>query len=184
MKSRHRYTRNALLSVLGLAIPLGLGIYHRKVNGGESYHQFYTFPKTGARPVVVKYGDDGILHQLISPHSLGGTIGLTNQGDPVWVRMRMVGVPDGLTIHWENGYTRDFNLETKTVERTLSRGESVSVHHTFYVGERLRRRQVIFNGGLEITDELTGKRLLTIPIRILNTGNVQSAETEVTYHER
>jgi hypothetical protein len=160
--------RNAFLSLLGFSLPLGLGIYNRSVDDGEGYHQFYTFPKATARPVTMTYGGDGILHRLVSPHMIGGTLGLTNVGRPVRVGMRMAGVPEGLTIQWGNSYTRDFDLNTKTVERILRRGDSISVHHTFYIGRSIRQKPVIFKGGLEIFDLATGKSLLTIPIRIRN----------------
>jgi len=184
MRSGRNLIRYGLWSVLGIALAASLGTYHRDVRGGESYHQFYKFPKGGARPVILKHGDDGILHGLVSPHSMGGTLGLTNTGGPVRVRLRLVGVPEGLTIHWENSHTRNFNLETKTVERILNRGDSISVHHTFYVGKNLRQRKVIFNGGLQILDDVRGTTLLTVPIRILNTGNVESPAKEESCHER
>ena len=166
----NRIFRYALFPLLGLSIPIALGSYHRKVSVGESYHQFYTFPKGGARPVVLQYGAGGILHRWISPHALGGTLGLTNEGGPVKVRMELVGIPEGMQVRWENGHTRDFNLETKTVDRILNPGDAVSVHHTFYIGESLRRKPVIYGGGLRILDAATGKSLLFIPIRILNAG--------------
>jgi hypothetical protein len=183
MKLERRAIRYGLLSMLGFAIPLGLGVYNRDVDAGEGYHQFYKFPKASARPVILKYRDDGILHRLISPHTVGGTLGLTNTGRPVRIRLRMVGVPDGLTILWENGHTRGFNLETKTVDWALRPGDSISVHHTFYVGEKLRQRKVIFNGGLEILDDAAGTPLLRVPIRILNADDTQSAGTEEACHD-
>lgn len=183
MKSGRALVRYLLVCLVGLAIPLVLGAYHRDVGRGEGYHQFYKFPRAQARPVILKYGNDGALHRLISPHAVGGTLGFTNAGGPVRVRLRMVGVPEGLAIHWENGHTRNFNLETKTVERTLKPGDSISVHHTFYVGENLRRRKVIFNGGLEIVNDASGTTLLTVPIKILNSGDGKSAETEESCHE-
>jgi hypothetical protein len=183
MKSKHKTMHYVLLSLLGLVIPLALGLYHREVSGGEGYHQFYTFPKAKARPIALTYGEDGILHRWISPHALGGTIGLTNTGKPAKIKMRMVGVPDGLKIHWENSHTRDFDLATQTVERTLNRGDSVSVHHTFFFGELLRKKKVIFNGALEIVDATNNQILLTIPFRILNAGNVPSNEPEAPCHE-
>ena len=118
--------------------------------------------------MILKYRMDGFLHRLISRHTFGGTVGLTNINGPAKVRMKMVGVPEDLTIHWGNSYTRDFNLQTKTVERILNRGDSISVHHTFYVGEKLRRKPVIFDGGLELMDVTTGNILVTIPFRITN----------------
>ena len=186
MKSVRGFARYVLLSVLGFAIPLGLGVYHRDISRGEGYHQFYKFPKAGARPVILKYGDDGIIHRLISPHTVEGTLGLTNTGRPVKVRLQIVGVPTGLTIHWENSHTRDFNLETKTVERTLNPGDSISVHHTFYVGENLRHRTVIFNGRFEVLDDVAGTTLLAVPIKILNGGDstsTKSAGREGRRHE-
>jgi len=172
----------ALLSLVGFAIPVGLGVYHRNVNGGEGYHQFYTFPQDRARPVILKLGADGILHRLISRYSLDGTLGLTNTGEPVRIRMQLVGVPEGLTIHWGNSHTRDFDLKTKTVDRILKTGDSVSVHHTFHIAKNLRQKAVIFSGGLEIVDEGTGSTLLTVPIRILNAGLAQAQRTEVVGH--
>jgi len=183
MRIGRRPIRYALLSLLGLAAAFGLGAYNRDVDDGEGYHHFYTFPKASARPVILKYGEDGILHRLISPHAVGGTLGLTNTGRPVKVRMRMVGAPEGLTIHWENSHTRDFNPETNTVERTLNRGDSISVHHTFRVGESLKRRKVIFNGRFEVMDAVSGKALLSIPIKILNGGSAAPAATEALCHD-
>ena len=183
MKTGRKPVWYALLSLVGLAIPLGLGAYNRDVDGGEGYHRFYKFPKASARPVILNYGDDGVLHRLISPHALGGTLGLTNAGRPVRVRLQIVGVPEGLTVHWENSHTRDFNLETKTVERTLNRGDSISVHHTFYVGENLRQKKVILNGIFEVLDDSDGTALLRVPIKILNAGDVNTAATEGPCHE-
>ena len=183
MFTGRKTVRYALFSLLGFAVPLGLGVYDRDVDGGEAYHRFYKFPKASARPVVLKYKDDGILHRLVSPHALGGTLGLTNAGRPVKVSLRMVGVPEGLTVHWENSHTRDFSLETKSVERILNRGDSISVHHTFHVGEQLRQRKVIFNGRLEVLDDVAGTTLLAVPIKIVNGGPVESAETEGHCHD-
>ena len=97
--------------------------------------------------------------------------------------MRMIRVPDGLTIHWENSHTRDFNIDTKAMERVVNPGESISVHHTFHIGEDLRKREVIFSGGLEISDADSKKVLLTVPIRILNTNNIPSIDEEAPCHE-
>ncbi len=97
--------------------------------------------------------------------------------------MRMTGVPEGLTIHWSDSHTRDFNLATKTVERMLKRGDSISVHHTFYFDEHLRQKPVLFNGGLDILDDATGKKLLTIPIKIMNSNDSAPRETEGPHHE-
>jgi len=166
----NRIVRYALLPLLGLSIPVALGSYHRNVSVGESYHQFYTFPKSGARPVVLQYGSGGILHRWISPHAMGGTLGLTNEGGPVKVRMELVGIPEGMEIRWENGHTRDFNLQTGTIERILNPGDAIAVHHTFYIRESLRRKPVIYSGGLKVLDDVTGESLLFIPIRITNAG--------------
>jgi hypothetical protein len=182
IRSKRNPFRNAFLSLLGITIPLGLGVYNNKVDNSEGYHEFYTFPKTAARPLILTYGADGIFHRLISPHTIGGTLGLTNTGKPVKIKMNLVGVPKGLTIHWGSSHTRDFNLTTKTIERILSRGDSVSVHHTFYLGENLRQKAVLFRGGLEITDEATGNKLLTIPIRILNADGSLPQPTEDSCH--
>jgi hypothetical protein len=164
------FVRYMCLAFVGLLIPAGLGIYNRKVDGGEGYHKFYTFPARNARPLYLSYGDDGILHKLISPHSMDGTFSLTNDGDDVKIRMQMTGVPEGLTVHWGSGHTRDFNLDTATVERVLHSGDSVSVHHTYHVGENLRQQPVIFDGGLVVSDADSGETLLTIPIRIQRAG--------------
>ena len=179
----NRVVRYGFLSLFGLAVPVALGSYHRSVSGGESYHQFYTFPKGGARPVLLRYGTGGWLHRLISPHALGGTLQLTNAGKPVRVRMEMVGIPAGMKIHWENGHTRDFNLETGTMERLLNPGDSVSVHHTFYIGPALRSKPVIYNGGLRVVDVATGETLLLIPVRILNAGGAVPAQAGESCHE-
>jgi hypothetical protein len=183
MNSGRRIVRYTLLSVLGVAIPLSLGVYNRDVDGGEGYHQFYSFPRASARPVILKYGEDGALHRLISRHALEGTLGLTNAGGPVKVRLRLVGAPQGLSVHWTNGHTRDFDMETKTVERVLNRGDSISVHHTFYIGENLRKRKVILNGRLEVLDAVDGTTLLRVPIKILNARNMKSSGTEAPCHD-
>jgi hypothetical protein len=182
MRSGRTMVRYVMLSILGFSIPGALGMYHREVRGGESYHQFYKFPSGRARPIMLRYGNDGFLHRLISRHTVAGTIGLTNAGGPVKIRMQMTGVPEGLTIHWENSSTRGFDLDRKIINRTLDRGESISVHHTFYIGENLRKGKTVFNGGLEILDDATGTRLLSIPIRILNSKGILSAETEGSSH--
>lgn len=180
---RHIFAIYGLLPLLGFSIPLALGAYHRRVAGAESYHQFYTFPKRGARPVALQYGGDGWLHRLMSPYSLGGTLGLTNTGRPVRIRLEMSGVPEGLDIHWEDGHTKGFDLETRTLARYLDQGEAISVHHTFYVAEPLRRKAVIFNGGLKILDAESGSQLLFIPIRITNPGGAAPAKSEEACHE-
>ena len=97
--------------------------------------------------------------------------------------MRMIRVPEGLTVHWESGHTQGFNLDTKEVEREVGRGESIAVHHTFYIGQNLRLRKVIFSGGMEIVDAASHEILLTIPIRILNAGGTQAAAKEEPCHE-
>ncbi len=176
--------RSVFLLALGLAIPLGLGAYNASVDGSEGYHEFYSFPKSAVRPLILKYGGDGFLHRLISPHTIGGTLGLTNRGKPVKVAMRMEGVPDGLNIHWGSSHTRDFNLETKEVERLLNRSDSISVHHTFYLGKNLRGKGVLFDGRFVITDVTTGNPLLTIPIRILNSKSSLSPSAEDSCHEQ
>ena len=158
------------LALAGLMMPVGLGVYNREVDGGEGYHKFYTFPAQNARPLYLSYGDDGILHKLISPHSMDGTFSLTNEGGDARIRMRMTGVPEGLTVHWGSGHTRDLNPDTATVERVLHSGDSVSVHHTYHIGENLRRQPVIFDGGLVVSDVDSGKTLLTVPIRIQQAG--------------
>jgi hypothetical protein len=163
-----RYLLPASLSLLGICSAFALGAYHRNVRVGESYHQFYSFPKGGARPVVLRYGQDGILHKLFSRHALAGSLGLTNTGKPVKVRLELDKVPEGLVVHWDDSHTGDFNLESRTVERILNTGDSISVHHTYYIGSQLRGKAVVYDGGLKILDALTGKRLLFIPIRILN----------------
>jgi len=186
-KHRGRIPKPALytfLSLLGLATPLALGSYHRKVGGGEAYHQFYTFPKKGARPVILNYGGDGFLHRWISRHSIEGTLGLTNTGEAVKVRMRMEKVPEGLQIHWDSSHTRDFDLEDKTIGRTLNPGESVSVHHTFRIGEALRKQAVVFDGGLRIMNADTGASLLFITIRILNAGPTVPEPSGGECHEK
>ncbi len=172
-----------LLPLLGFAVPYALGSYHRNVSGGESYHQFYTFPKGGARPVILNYGTGGWLHRLISPNSLGGSLGITNTGQPVKIRMELVGVPEDLRVHWESSHTSDFNLETRTVERVLNTGDSISVHHTFYIGAGLRHKPVAYSGGLKILDAETGKALLFIPIKILNAGGAGPAQSGEACHE-
>ncbi len=173
----------ALLSLAGLAAPLALGAYHRSVQGGESYHQFYTLPKEGARPVILNYGEDGILHKLISRHSIDGTLGITNTGESVRIRMQMEGVPEGLQIHWDTAHTRDFDLGEKTIGRILKPGEAVSVHHTFHIGDGLRKKAVIFDGGLRILNADTGDSLLFIPIRILNAGPTAPAPSGGDCHD-
>lgn len=168
---RNRFpARYMCLALVGAMIPMGFGVYNREVDGGEGYHKFYSFPAENARLLCLSYGDDGILHRIISPHSMDGTFSLTNEGDPVKIGMRMTGVPEGLTIHWGSGHTRDFNLDTATVERVLHTGDSVSVHHTYHIGENLRHRPVIFDGGLVVSDADSGETLLTIPIRIQQAG--------------
>jgi hypothetical protein len=180
----HKPVYYALLSLLGLATPLALGSYHRKVGGGEGYHQFYTFPKGGARPVILKYGGDGFLHQWISRHAVEGTLGLTNAGEAVKVRMRMEKVPEGLQIHWDSSHTRDFDLEEKAIGRTLRPGEAISVHHTFRIGDALRKKAVIFDGGLRIMNADTGASLLFVPIRILNAGPTVPEPSGGDCHEK
>ncbi len=169
-----RYFVPALFSLLGISSAFALGAYHRKVQKGETYHQFYSFPKGGARPVVLKYGEGGLFHNLFSRHALAGTLGLTNTGKPVKVRLELDSVPDGLTVHWGDSHTGEFNLATRTVERVLDAGDSISVHHTYYIGSRLRNKAVVYDGGLKILDAVTGKRLLFIPIRILNSKGVDA----------
>jgi hypothetical protein len=160
----------AALAALGLSTAFALGSYHRRVQTGESYHQFYSFPKGGARPVILKYGERGILHRVFSPNTLEGTLGLTNSGKPAKVTLSLENVPDDLEVHWDSAHTRNFNLEAKTLDRVLGTGESFSVHHTFRVGQALRKKPLIYNGGLNISETDTGKLLLRIPIRITNNG--------------
>ncbi|MEJ2109758.1 MAG: hypothetical protein P8Z37_07580 [Acidobacteriota bacterium] len=176
------FFRYAWMVLLGLTIPAVLGMYNRKVDVGEGYHRFYTFPNDNAGPVFLAYGEDGFLHKLISPHTLGGTLSLTNKGDAVKIRMRMAGVPDGLTIHWGNGHTRDFNPETTTVDRVLRRGDKISVHHTYHIGENLRNKPVIFSGDFVVSDADSGNTLLTVPIRIQRAGTAPRPEMEDTGH--
>jgi hypothetical protein len=175
----YRYAWIAVLAAAGLFSAYALGAYHRKVRGGESYHQFYTFPKDKARPVVLRYGEGGILHSLISPHTLGGTLGLTNTNKPVKVRLELADVPEGLAVHWESSNTADFNPETKSVDRTLRPGDSISVHHTFFVGETLRGKNVIYRGGLRVIDADSDEVLLFVPIRIINPSVTKTDRTEV-----
>ncbi len=171
-----RYLAPAVLSLLGIFSAFALGAYHRSVRVGESYHQFYSFPKGGARPVVLRYGQDGILHRLFSRHALAGSLGLTNTGKPVKVRLELDRVPEGLVVHWDDSHTGDFNLESRTVERILNTGDSISVHHTYYIGTQLRAKAVVYDGGLKILDASTGKRLLFIPIRIVKS---QASNTDL-----
>ena len=182
VRKKQVFTRYAWMALLGIMIPAGLGMYNREVDGGEGYHKFYTLPDENARPLFLLYGDDGLLHKLISPHSMDGTFSLTNQGEAVKIRMRMTGVPDGLTIHWGSGHTRDLNLETATVDRVLHRGDKISVHHTYHIGENLRDRPVIFDGGFEVLDADSGDTLLSIPITIQKTGTAPPPEMEDTGH--
>jgi hypothetical protein len=169
----------AALAALGLSTAFALGSYHRLVQPGESYHQFYSFPKGGARPVILKYGEGGILHRILSPNTLEGTLGLTNSGKPAKITLALENVPDDLEIHWDSAHTRNLNLETKTLERVLGTGESFSVHHTYRVGKMLREKPLIYNGGLKISETDTGKLLLRIPIRITNSGvKAEQAEGE------
>jgi len=160
----------AALAALGLSAAFSLGFYHRRIQTGESYHQFYSFPKGGARPVILKYGEGGILHRIFSPNTLEGTLGLTNSGRPAKVALSLENLPDDLEVHWDSAHTHDFNLKTKTLDRLLETGESFSVHHTFRVGKALQEKTLIYNGGLNICETDTGKLLLRIPIRITNSG--------------
>jgi hypothetical protein len=156
------------LFALGLSSAVVLGYYGRAVRGGESYHQFYTFPNDKARPTIINYGEDGILHRLISPDTVGGTTGLTNTKRPVMVRMELTNVPDGLEVHWGNSRTKDFNLETRTVERVLEPGHRISVHHTFHISKELQEKPMIYSGSLDIIEVNTDEILLSIPIKIIN----------------
>ncbi len=176
-----RHLLSAVLSLVGVSSAFALGAYHRWVHSGETYHQFYTFPKGGARPVLLKYGEGGILHNLFSRNAFSGTLGLTNKGKPVKVRFELDKIPQGLTVTWENSHTSDFNLKTKTVERILRPGESISVHHSYHIGRQLRERAVIYDGGLKVLDADNGKRLLFIPIRITNRGGTAEAAPEVCH---
>lgn len=168
-------TITIILFVIALLSAVALGYYHRDVRGGESYHAFATFPKDEARPIILDYGEGGILHELISPNSMGGTIGLTNIRKPVTVKMELVDVPEGLHVHWGASHTRDFNMDTKTVERVLLPGDRISVHHTFYIDESLRQNPVIYNGGLNVMDAKSGETLVFVPIKILNKKVSQGA---------
>jgi hypothetical protein len=161
-------TITIILFVIALLSAVALGYYHRDVRGGESYHAFATFPKDEARPIILAYGEGGILHELISPNSLGGTIGLTNIRKPVTVKMELVDVPEGLHVHWGASHTRDFNMDTKTVERVILPGGRIAVHHTFYIGEELRTSPIIYNGGLNLMDAKSGETLVFVPIKIIN----------------
>lgn len=169
-------TISIILFVIALLTAVALGYYSRDVRGGESYHAFATFPKDEARPIILNYGGGGILHELISPNSMGGTLGLTNIRKPVTVKMELVDVPEGLHVHWGNAHTRDFNMETKTIEHVIMPGERIAVHHTFYIGEELRTSPMIYNGGLNIRDAKSGETLVFVPIKILN-KNIESEGT-------
>jgi len=156
------------LFALGLSSAVVLGYYGRAVRGCESYHQFYTFPNDQARPTIINYGEDGILHRLISPDTVGGTTGLTNTKRPVMVRMELTDVPEGLEVHWGNSNTKDFNMETRTVERVLEPGHGISVHHTFHISKELQEKPMIYSGTLDIIEVNTNEILLSIPIKIIN----------------
>ena len=160
--------RRVALLLVGLGVAFALGYYHREVRRGESYHQFYTFPRDRVRPVILSYGQGGVLHRLLSPHALGGTLGLTNTRNPVKVKLELVNVPEGLEVHWGNSHTRDFNLDKRTIERVLNPGDSISVHHTFYIERQLRQRPVIYDGGLRVVDTQSEASLLFVPIQIRN----------------
>jgi hypothetical protein len=176
-----KFFLSAILFFLGISSTFALGAYHRRVQAGETYHQFYSFPKGGARPVILKYGEGGFLHKLLSRHALSGTLGLTNIGKPARVRFELDRLPQGLTVHWDNSHTSDFDLPSKTVERLLNTGDSISVHHTYYIGSTLRSRAVIYDGGLRILDAETGKRLLFIPIRITNRAGKETGSPEACH---
>ena len=156
------------LFALGLSSALVLGYYGRAVRGGESYHHFATFPNDKARPIIINYGEDGILHRLISPDTVGGTTGLTNTKRPVMVRMELTNVPDGLEVHWDKSRTKDFNMETRTVERVLEPGHQIAVHHTFHISKELQEKPMIYSGTLDIIEVNTDEILLSIPIKIIN----------------
>jgi hypothetical protein len=157
-----------ILFLIGLSSAFVLGFYHRDVRAGEGYHQFYRFPGEKARPIILKYGEDGFLHRLISSDTVGGTTGLTNTRKPVMVRFELTNVPEGLEVHWSNSHTKDFNLETRTIERVLKPGDSVSVHHTFHISPELQKRPMIYSGNLNVIDAKSGEILLSIPIKIIN----------------
>lgn len=74
---RERSLQFILSVLIGFTIPLGLGVYHGMVRGGESYHTFYSFPSEKARPIIFYYGTGGIA-KLIDPNTLGVTISLRN----------------------------------------------------------------------------------------------------------
>jgi hypothetical protein len=167
MKSRGLISiTGVILFLVGLGAALALGYYHRAVRAAEGYHQFYSFPADRARPVALHYGEGGLLHRLVSPHALGGTLGLTNTHKPVKVKLELVGVPAGLEVHWGNSHTKNFNLENKTIERVLNPGDSFSVHHTFYIEKALRDRSVIYDGGLRVVDTESEETLIFVPIQI------------------
>lgn len=170
----HRMIKPAILFSVGLGAAFVLGYYHRAVRGAEGYHQFYTFPADRARPVALRYGKGGVLHRLLSPHALGGTLGLTNTHKPVKVKLELVDVPAGLEVHWGTSHTKNFNLENKSIERVLNPGDSISVHHTFYIAKPLRDRSLIYDGGLRVVDAESEESLLFVPIQIRNGESTES----------
>ncbi|MHC1586817.1 MAG: hypothetical protein ACXQTV_04665 [Candidatus Hecatellaceae archaeon] len=156
-----------LMAILGVAIAVGLGVYHKAVRPGESYHLFYSFPAEKARPIVFKYGGGGIA-KLIDPNTLGVTVGLTNKDRrPHMVGFKLENLPPNIHVHWFHFYTKGFNEEEKVFEKPVPPRGRVSIHLTFFI-EEAGRKPIIYSGYLKVYDVKTGETLLKIPIKIIN----------------
>jgi hypothetical protein len=153
--------------LLGFAIPVGLGVYHSMVRGGESYHLFYSFPSEKARPIIFYYGAGGIA-KILDPNTLGVTIGLTNTDKkPHMLGFRLEKLPQNIHVHWSGSYTKGFNEEKQIIERVVEPKGRVSVHLTFFI-EEVEDKPLIYRGYFKVYDLETGDLLLKIPIKILN----------------
>jgi len=153
--------------LLGFAIPVGLGVYHSMVRGGESYHLFYSFPSEKARPIIFRYGAGGIA-KILDPNTLGVTISLTNvDKKPHMIGFKLEKLPPNIHVHWSGFHTKGFNEEKHLIERVLGPRSRAGVHLTFFI-EQAGDKPVIYSGYFKVYDLKTGDTLLKIPIKILN----------------
>ena len=177
---RGRRARYLLLFLAAMAAAFSLGAYRNTMGDAESVHYSLNFPARGfaaggegamgkSGHVIVNLANTGFIKQFLQPNEVNlSSHWVKNVGDKSRrIRLEAEGVQ--YPLKWDS-IDKYWDERTRTIQRPLAPGESVTVDWELTLPRPLPDTDLIVDARIVVYDADTGDRLTAMPIRIVNSA--------------
>ncbi|MDO8964173.1 MAG: hypothetical protein Q7W30_06735 [Coriobacteriia bacterium] len=169
-----------LMFMIAMAAAFGLGAYRSTMGDAEAVHYSINYPARGfaaggagvmAREghLIVNVGNAGWLKQVLQPQELNlSSHWVKNVGTtPRRIRFEAEGME--YPLRWESN-EKAWNEKTRTLDRMLAPGSTVTVDWFVTLPRPLPARDIIVDARMVVYDADTGERLTALPIRVVSSS--------------